>query len=190
MRGGAARRISMVIGGALVSVTLLGGTAAAQEAVPSPEGIGVGFGDAVGPTQSGGPSGFFAFAVLVMITGVGVTVWKVLAAREMAREAGLDPDRATAVTLLDEDGFAATYLASSLRDRPGDAGPSDASEGTRRAGADAPADPSTSRSSPDPAATASPSIADRLRALDQLRDVGLVTAEEHTARRAKILDEL
>lgn len=164
MRGGAARRISMVIGGALVSVTLLGGTAAAQEAVPSPEGIGVGFGDAVGPTQSGGPSGFFAFAVLVMITGVGVTVWKVLAAREMAREAGLDPDRATAVTLLDEDGFAATYLASSLRDRPGDAGPSDA--------------------------TASPSIADRLRALDQLRDVGLVTAEEHTARRAKILDEL
>lgn len=164
MRGGAARRISMVIGGALVSVTLLGGTAAAQEAVPSPEGIGVGFGDAVGPTQSGGPSGFVAFAVLLMVTGVGVTVWKVLAAREMAREAGLDPDRATAVTLLDEDGFAATYLASSLRDRPGDAGPSDA--------------------------TASPSIADRLRALDQLRDVGLVTAEEHTARRAKILDEL
>lgn len=169
MRGGAARRISMVIAGALVSVALLAvaplsGTAGAQEAVPSPDGVGVGLSGAVGPTESGWSSGFVAFAVLVMITGVGVTVWKVLAAREMARDAGLDPDRATAVALLDADGFAATFLASSLRDRPGDAGPSDA--------------------------TASPSIADRLRALDQLRDDGIVTAEEHSDRRAKILDEL
>ncbi len=82
----------------------------------------------------------------------------------MAREAGLQ-GRATRMALLSDDGFEATYLASSLR-RPPVEGEVTPVEG-----------PAPSRPT-----------ADRLRELDRLRDEGLVTAEEHAERRRAILE--
>ena len=46
-----------------------------------------------------------------------------------------------------------------------------------------------SRRAPPPAAPP-PSTADRLRELENLRDEGLITAEEYEERRASILEEL
>jgi hypothetical protein len=115
--------------------------------------------------DSGGgiPSGFVALIVLVGIGGVVFTIWKVSTARRMATEAGLDPGRAGALALLTKDGLDATYIASSLRERPASA-------------------PS---SAPPPH-----SAADRLRELEQLRDDGLVTAAEYDARRRAIVESL
>jgi hypothetical protein len=57
--------------------------------------------------------------VLAAVAGVGLTIWRVSLARDLARESGMDPDRATAVTLLSDDGLDATYLASSRRGHAG-----------------------------------------------------------------------
>jgi hypothetical protein len=66
-------------------------------------------------TDTGIPSGFVAIMVLVAIAGVVVTIYKVTMARDMARKSGMDPNQATAMTLLEDDGLEATYLASNLR---------------------------------------------------------------------------
>jgi hypothetical protein len=66
------------------------------------------------PDRDEGPNGFAALMVLVLAGGIGFTVWKVWMARRMAAEAGMDPGRATAVTLLSDDGLDATYIATSL----------------------------------------------------------------------------
>jgi Short C-terminal domain len=60
------------------------------------------------------PGVFVVFFVLVVVLGIGSTIWRVSAARRIARSSGLDPDDATAVTLLDHDGLAATYLGAGL----------------------------------------------------------------------------
>lgn len=116
----------------------------------------------IGLGSPGIPSGFVALFVVVAIAGAAMTIYRVTMARRMAEEAGLDPDRAATMTLLSDDGLDATYLASSLR--------------------------ATKPS--EPAAGPSRLTHDRLRELQQLRDDGLVTAEEYEARRKAILDSI
>ncbi|MGZ4437405.1 MAG: SHOCT domain-containing protein [Nocardioides sp.] len=110
------------------------------------------------------PGSFGAFFVLALLIGVGVTIFKVVTARSMARRSGLDPDQATAVTLLGEDGLDATYLAANLR------GP----------GSTPPSTPAPTVRSPQ----------ERLQELASLRDQGLLTPEEYDARRKLVLDSL
>lgn len=112
--------------------------------------------------EPGIPGAFIALFVIVLILGVAGTVWQVSTARRMARDAGLDPDDAAAVTLLDDPGLSTAYLASSLRDRD-------------------------DRPEPPPAARSS---AERLRELQDLRDQGLITPDEYDARRRAIVDSL
>jgi hypothetical protein len=113
--------------------------------------------------DDGIPGGFAVLLVLALVGGVGFTVWKVSMARQMATEAGLDPGRATAVTLLSDDGLDATYIATSLH--------------AREAAQQPPASPARS-------------TAERLTDLQKLRDDGLVTADEYDARRQAILESL
>lgn len=108
------------------------------------------------------PTAFITLVALMVVVSIAVTVWRHTLARRMATEAGMDPDRATAMTLLTDDGLEATYLASSLRGR-----------------SSAAADDAQGRS-----------VEERLQELQRLRDQGLVTAEEYDARRAAILDSL
>ena len=117
-----------------------------------------------GGSGSGGSGIIGALAVLGVIGGIGITVWKVSTARTMARRSGMDPNQATAVTLLTDDGLDATYLAANLR-------------GSQPAPAAAPAPaPRTAQ--------------DRLHELQELRDQGLVTAEEYESRRTAIVDSI
>ncbi|MEN8704593.1 hypothetical protein BKA08_003072 [Nocardioides marinisabuli] len=117
-----------------------------------------------GPGGGGGFEGVFVlFFVVALVAGVAGTVWKVSTARRMARESGMSERDATAMSLLSDDGFEATYLASNLRGRP---------------------------TTPIPAATPGRSTADRLRELDKLRAEGLVSDEEHETARRSILEEL
>lgn len=117
------------------------------------------------PVDSGPPAGFMAIFVIVLVLGIATTIYKVGMARTMARRSGMDPDEATAMTLLTDDGLEAAYLASSLRpeSEPG-------------------------RSSAVPVAEVS--TADRLRELDDLRAQGLVTEEEYAERRREIIDSI
>jgi hypothetical protein len=117
--------------------------------------------------EIGGGGAFVALFVLALVVGIGFTVWKLSMTRTMAREAGIDPDRATAMTFLSDEGFEATYLAASLRKEPQ----------ASSSGAGAPDGPQTT-------------AADRLRALDELRAQALVTEEEYAERRRAILDSL
>jgi hypothetical protein len=123
---------------------------------------GPGFGGA----DAGVPAWFGVLFVLVLVAGVAGTIWKVSTARRMARESGMSQGDATAMALLTDDGFEATYLASNLR---GQTGP-----------------PPTAR----PAASARGTASERLAELQGLRDQGLVTDEEYAAARQKILDDL
>lgn len=120
-----------------------------------------------GPAGPGVPPGFVAFFFLIILLGVGTTIWRVSLARQVARDSGMDEGQATAMTLLSDNGLDATYLASNLRDRPGQ--------------------------DEDPAASPPPqgrTVNERLRELQQLRDEGLVTYDEYEARRNEILDSL
>lgn len=56
-----------------------------------------------------------AFIVLALLIGIAVTVAIVVFMRRQARNAGLDPNTATAVTLLTNPGVSAIYLASNLQ---------------------------------------------------------------------------
>jgi hypothetical protein len=119
------------------------------------------------PADPGVPSGFVAFAVLAVLIGVGTTIWRVSLARQMARDSGMDEDHAASMTLLSDNGLDATYLAANVRGGPRD------------------------RQVPEPPSTQSGrTVNERLRELQQLRDDGLVTSEEHETRRRQILDSL
>ena len=103
------------------------------------------------------------FAVLffgALAFSVASMVWRASTARRMAQRSGMDPDEATMMALMTEDGLDATYLASNLR---GD----------------------TARL-PSP----KPPVAQRLMELQDLKDQGLITDEEYAARRRAILDEI
>lgn len=153
LRGGGAA--VLVVLAPLLAALLVGQPAAAAED----------FGPGFGQPDPGPPAGFVAFAVIAVLLGIGTTVYKVSTARRMASDSGMNPDDATAMTLLSDDGFEATYLAANLRGQV------------------------TPSASPAPVA-APASVAERLRQLQELRDQGLVTPEEYDARRARILDSL
>lgn len=108
----------------------------------------------------GGPGAGAAIGVffLGLVVAVAVLVWKISVARRMARESGMNPDDATVMTVLTDDGFEATYLAANLRQQP--------------------------TVPPAPAA----SVADRLRELDRLLAEGLITQEERDERRRAVID--
>jgi len=118
--------------------------------------------DHTSAVTGGIPGGFVAVFLLVLFVGIGLTIWRVSTARQLARRAGMDQDQATAMALLEDDGLEATYLAANLR-------------GPR----------------PQPATESGPrSTESRLRELQQLRDDGLVNEEEYQERRRAILDSL
>jgi len=140
----------------------LPGTGAHATGFPEPDLHDPGF-SGPGFSDSGIPDAFLVLFALAFVAAVGTTIWRVSLARQMARDSGMDPGQATAVTLLSEDGLDATYLASNLRAR--------SDSGTVNV---------------PPARTTE----SRLLELQQLRDQGLVTYEEYEQRRAAILDSL
>lgn len=73
------------------------------------------FGDTTG--MDGMPGIFVFFFVVTLVLGVGSFVWKISTARDLARRAGMDPDEATAMTIMTENGLESTYLASNLRNQ-------------------------------------------------------------------------
>lgn len=105
--------------------------------------------------------GFMALFVIVLMVAIGLTVYKVVMARDMARRSGMSEGEATALTLLDDNGLAATYLASNLR----------------------PAGRPTAASEDD-----APDSATRLRELQHLLAQGLISQAEHDERRSAIID--
>lgn len=132
-----------------------------------PGGFGLqDFGDSEG---GGMPAGFGVLVVIVVLGGLATTFWRVSVARQMAEESGMDPGRATAMTLLSDDGLDATYIAASIR------------------GPRADADDVTGVTHPAPETR---TVEQRLRELQQLRDEGLVTQEEYDVRRTAILDSV
>ena len=108
------------------------------------------------------PVVFGVFFVLVLVLGVGGTIWRASNARQMAQRAGLDPDDAVTATLLSDHGYEAAYLAAQLR----------------------PTEPASTPTEV-PATTA-----ERLRELRSLLDEGLITQAEHDARRRAIIDSV
>ncbi|MFN8196215.1 MAG: SHOCT domain-containing protein [Nocardioidaceae bacterium] len=118
------------------------------------------------PMNDGGGGGgaFAAIFLLFAMIGVGIFVARITLTRKVAEDAGLDPDRATQVELLGSDGLEATYLAASLTAHPPTA-------------------------APQPPADERPA-ADRLRELSGLLEQGLITQEEHDARRRRIIDDV
>ncbi|MDH2412673.1 SHOCT domain-containing protein [Nocardioides sp. CER19] len=129
--------------------------------VEDPTGFGS---DGFGSDGFGIPGWFVALFVLVLILGVATTIYRVSAARSMARSAGLDEGAATAVAMLDENGLNAAYVASSLRDRKATA-------------------PDAAPAQPRPAA-------ERLAELQALKDSGAITESEYAARRQAIIDSI
>jgi hypothetical protein len=118
------------------------------------------------PASPGIPGWFVALFVLVLVIGVGTTIWKVTTAQKLARQSGMDPGLATQMTLLSDDGLDATYLAANLRQ------PAPASPGA----------PSGEPPAPTPSAEA------RLLELRGLLDRGLITQSEYDERRTAIID--
>jgi hypothetical protein len=109
--------------------------------------------------------GFMALFVLAALAGLAVLVWKVVTARTLATQSGMDPNVATQMVLLTDNGLDATYLAANLR-RP-------------------------AARSAEPAATPPPTpAAQRLGELKGLLDAGLITQAEFDERRAAIIATL
>ena len=107
---------------------------------------------------------FAALFVLVALLSVAGAVWRILAARKISADAGLDPNKAAAVTLLSRDGVGAAYLASTL----------------------------AQRASPESlAAPEAPKTAEqRLVELQALKDKMLISDEEFEVQRQKILGSI
>jgi hypothetical protein len=113
-----------------------------------------------------GGSGFGGMVALFLVVGLAMFVWRISLARRVARQHGLDPDQATELAILGDNGLEATYLAGSLSDRPE-------------------VDPGTPV-----AASPQRSAEERLLDLARLRDEGLITPDEYDARRRAIIDSL
>lgn len=129
--------------------------AALGEPDPFMEPGGVG-GDAFGQV-------FGLFFVLAIVVGVASAVWKVSTARRMARDSGMSERDATAMALLTDDGFEATYLASNLRE---------------------------GRGVPAPAPTDGRSTEERLAEVDRLHAAGHIDDDERAEVRRQILGGL
>jgi len=115
-------------------------------------------------TGGGFQSLFVTVLVLAVVVGIAGTWWKVSTARKLATQSGIDPNMATQMTLLDEDGLSATYLAASLRQ------------------------PAPAEAPTPPAVTTPPTAASRLAELKSLLDANLITQTEYDARRQAIID--
>ena len=112
---------------------------------------------------------FVPLMIIAGTIGIGTTVWRVRTARSLAQEAGMDPDQATAITLLGNNGLDAAYIASAVH--------------TSR-------QPRDLRQRPDLTIPRARTVEDRLRELQRLHEQGLVTDEEYTHRRSAIVDTL
>jgi hypothetical protein len=123
------------------------------------------------PADGGIPGWFIAIFVLVILAGIGSWLYRISVARQIAEDAGLDPDQAARVTMLSKDGMEATYLASALAQRP-------------------PATPPRVPASAPAPAPRPKTVEERLRELQSLRDGGLVSEDEFQAQRAKILGSI
>ena len=123
---------------------------------------------------SGIPGVFIALFVIVGLLAVATAIWRVTATRRMAERAGLDPDTATAVSLLSDGGMGAAYVASTIASHSRPA---------------APPPPPPAPAAPAPATSSKP-VEERLRELQELKDKGVVTAEEYEAQRQKILGSI
>jgi len=110
---------------------------------------------------------FFLFIVFA-ICG---TVFKVAMARDMASRSGMDPDEATMITLFDDDGLSATYLASNLRTPPAGSTGSIGSTGAKPP-------------------TAHAVAAARIEQLKGLLTDGVITHAEYDERRKAIIDSI
>lgn len=120
--------------------------------------------DGYGSGADGGiPGSFGVLMFLGILLTIGITAWRVSLARRVARDAGLDPDRATELTLLEDHGLEASYLSAHLQARP---------------------------VAEQPPAPAVRSAEERLRELRSLLDQGFITQEEHDARRKAVVDAL
>jgi len=104
---------------------------------------------------------FWFFFVIVVVIGIGTTIWKINTARDLARRTGMDPDEATAMTVMTQSGLEATYLASSLRNQ-----------------------------TPPAAAASERPAAERLAELATLRDSGAITETEYAERRKAIIESV
>ena len=111
---------------------------------------------------SGIPGAFVGVMVAVLMAGLIGTVFVVIWVRRAAREAGLDPDTATAVALLNNNAVSATYLASSVAK-------------TR---------------SPIPEASRPVPVSERLATLQDLVEKGVISKAEYEKRRSAILDTI
>lgn len=116
-----------------------------------------------GVDGAGAPGWFGGMFVLMLLVAAAMFAWRISLARRVARSTGLDPDQATELAILGDNGLEAGYLAGHLHHRP---------------------------ATEPPSAPAGRSVEIRLRELAQLRDQGLVTPEEYDARRGAILDTL
>ena len=114
--------------------------------------------------NAGFVGGFVVFAVLLVLVGIAATWWRVSTARRLATQSGMDPNLATQMTLLDDDGLSATYLAASLRQ------------------------PSPTEAAAPAPVEAPPTAASRLGELKSLMDAGLITQAEYDERRQAIID--
>lgn len=116
--------------------------------------------DSPGMSSGSDVPGFFVVLfVLALVGGVALTVWKVSTARRMARDSGMSESDATAMTLLSDEGFESTYLASNLR--------------------------TSTPTSPAPRRT----LAERLTELEDLREQNLITQAEYEERRTAVLGD-
>jgi hypothetical protein len=112
---------------------------------------------------TGGSGALGGIFVLMILVAAAMFAWRISLARRVARSTGLDPNQATELAILGDNGLEAGYLAGHLRQRPADQQPSAPEVRTAEV---------------------------RLRELQQLRDQGLVTPEEYDARRKAIVDAL
>ena len=121
----------------------------------------------IGDPSSGASGAFVLLFVLAAVVGVALLLWKVSTARTLARQSGMDERLATQVTLLSDDGFESTYLASQLR-------------------------PATTPPAPPlvAGAPASRTAAERLTELKTLLEQGMITQAEHDERREAIVRSL
>lgn len=108
-------------------------------------------------------SGWIVPLIALAIGGAGA-IWRATTAQEIAKQSGLDPDLATQVSLLSDNGLPAEYLAANLR-QPGAVEPT-------------------------PLLAAGKGVAGRLEELHSLLVTGLITQDEYDARRRAIIDSI
>jgi hypothetical protein len=122
-----------------------------------------------GAGGSGIPGAVVGIGLIVLFLGVGLTVWRVSLARRIAKDAGMNPNAATAVTLLGSPGLDAAYVASAVHQR-----------------SSAPASQPPASATPAAPRTAE----ERLMELEHLREQGLLSDAEYAERRQVVLDLL